>query len=795
MKKLVLLLLSISMVCSLFCVSTSAAAAETFEKSYKAPYGVPTIDGIIDPIWSIAPWDMIDVDHTAEKSVVRFKVLHDDNLIYFLVEAVDPAVSGKKNECVQLRMHSHACSNPDGCKQYTTELMIAGSGTIWSETEKKSLDNSNFKVMATQDIGGTKYVYEWAFKPTDAIPKNSTGTFDIEWLYDDYNADSKWLPSQVWNNKMTTGEYVNNPANFGKLYFMTKDETPQIDPVTFYNDVPTTHSAYDAIVYASSRGIFVPASSSNPSFYPDQKLTRAQFVTALGRLAGADVSRYTKTSFTDVNFTRDAWFARYAEWAKAVGLTVGTEFMANKTISVAEAVVMLQRFADNIDNKYVPSSLSLFEYSDAASVPSWAKAGMQWAVKNGIYAPTGKALSPSATVNRAMTAQLIYNYESVLTYGNVEGKPGVSVSEPPSDIDWDSQFEINALDFGFVNDGKTYNDGIMAYYIEHYSSKIPLVFPAGKYVFRYQINFPDRIYIELAPRAEWILMSDTVQNYFVTLQEGYNTTGTEWGTWDEYSHQSYIRGGTINANYNAKVGLGLSHGFHTNFADFMLKNVLEKGIMTEINGHCNGYYTFNNVYLYNEKGIEGTIGYYDNSPDNTYTRCTTVNFQYSIYTHNGMFTQCSGWFNSAGKVLIPNSAYAIVENGHQSVFNNPLIDTYRRGFILSHSANGGGNPSTTINNLVWINNGNFYSAEMLKQYPLQIFEAASDNCKFMVNGLYFPWIEYGSSFSNIQLPSSSFLNVRYPAGWKPWTKMANFRDDSAMLRKLINPYDWSGWTN
>ncbi len=769
------------MLTAMLCVGTSAADNH-YSKTYRAPYGTPTVDGRGgDDVWKLAPWEDINVNAASGKMTARFKVAHDANLLYFLVEITDAtnAVSGELKENVWLQLHSHNCSDPASCTTYTSENMRT-NGTVWDIKNDKQGSNDNFKVLSSTDETNTVFTLEWSKAPASAIPADSSTAFGMDWLVDDYTAAGGWIDDQqTWN--AYNSDLIYNINNFGSLYCLTQAETENLASGDFYDDIPLSHVAYEAIRYTSENGLFVAASASNPSFYPDMKLTRAQFVTILGRLAGADLVNYTSTAFTDVDFGRDAWFAKYAEWARVNGIVVGSQFMANKEITVAEAVVMMQRFADNIDNCYAVAATPLDWYDDVATVPAWATDAMQWAEKNGLYPLTETSvLSPTKIMTRAMTAMLVYNYDTTVLEVGETGTPTVSVKEPPSDIDWEMEAVINARKFGFVNDGVTPNDDIMAYYLEHYAHYIPIEFPAGKYVFTETINFPERIYVELTPRAEWILESDTVLDYFITLQKGV----TDWRDWEGYAQESYIRGGLINVNYKAKNGIGLHGGLHTSFQDFKMQNVLEKGIVTRLNDpFSNGLFHFTNIYFYNDKAVEGTIAIYDNGYDNIFTRCTSVNFQQFCYTTGGMFTQCSGWFNSYGKSLIPNSVYAEIPDGYQSIFNTALVDTFRYGFKIGDWA------STTVNDLVWITNSNFYDEATRAQYPMCIFVTNRTDNQIMVNGLAFTYMK-NFDFSNNQLPKSVFLNVRYKNSSNPWSTMKNFRDDSKKLLSLISPYSW-----
>ena len=57
------------------------------------------------------------------------------------------------------------------------------------------------------------------------------------------------------------------------------------------------------------------------TFEPDRKVTRAMFVTIMGRMYGADASYPAPESFTDVQASD--WFAPYVGWAADCGVVNG----------------------------------------------------------------------------------------------------------------------------------------------------------------------------------------------------------------------------------------------------------------------------------------------------------------------------------------------------------------------------------------------------------------------------------------------------------------------------------------
>ena len=333
-------------------------------------------------------------------------------------------------------------------------------------------------------------------------------------------------------------------------------------------------------------------------------------------------------------------------------------------------------------------------------------------------------------------------------------------------VDW-----INAQEFGFIGDGATPNDQKMAEYIKYYSAT-PIYFSQGIYCFEKTINFPDTMHIKLDPKAELRCTAKEPLECFISLRAEVK----DWCVFTKYAHQSYIQGGIINANNKAKIGIGVSQGYHTQFADFMIMNVLEKGIQTNYNTaeFHDGASVWNNIVIYNEHCRPGTYGVYDNYVDSNFTKVDVTNFETAYYTHGGRFYECSSW--NLDMNAVKNSTYAYIAKGNQSLFVNCSVDTYRYGFKLAKDA------SVAVNNATWITNSVFYTEQIQKQYPRTVFYAEDPNsAQFYVVGLQLPW-ESHLAFSNAELRKSVFMNIRYPAGTQG---IANLRNDTSVITNLV----------
>lgn len=170
-----------------------------------------------------------------------------------------------------------------------------------------------------------------------------------------------------------------------------------------YSDMPAeSHWSYQALSTASELGLL---QGSNGKILPNDKLTRAQMATILVRAFKA-----TETSpvfnFSDV--AQDAWFYKEMSIAFNQGWFKGSgdKIRPNDAISRQEVFVVLARA---INAMPVSTYVLADNFTDAASVASWAQveAGAM-AAKGYIKGANGK-MNPQSSITRAEFAQLMYN--------------------------------------------------------------------------------------------------------------------------------------------------------------------------------------------------------------------------------------------------------------------------------------------------------------------------------------------------------------------------------------------------
>lgn len=195
-------------------------------------------------------------------------------------------------------------------------------------------------------------------------------------------------------------------ANSGRVIFSTNHFSVYgvgyTAPSAKFTDAEK-HWAKESIDYVVGRGLF--GGNAEGKFSPDAAITRGDFVTALGRLAGVDTKAYTISSFTDVK--ADSYCLPYIEWAYSKGIiqgVVGNQFTPDGAITRQEIAVILQNYAKSTD--YVlPITRTAVTFADAEEIGGvYAKAvtvmqqaGIMMGKQNNKFNPTLKATRAEAS--------------------------------------------------------------------------------------------------------------------------------------------------------------------------------------------------------------------------------------------------------------------------------------------------------------------------------------------------------------------------------------------------------------
>lgn len=214
-----------------------------------------------------------------------------------------------------------------------------------------------------------------------------------------------------------TVTYRTSIATKNSYYFYMPDDNVTIT-VTFgvaHKDMPFTdvHSYswfYDAVQFVYDNDIM--NGISDTSFNPDGTVTRGMIVTMLWRMAGEPYS--FGGGFSDVPAGHYCYSA--AAWASRNGIVNGmtsTTFAPDTNITREQLVTILYRYAQYLG--YSTTGSSLYGFTDASSVSSYATNAMSWAVKYGIISGvTTTTLVPAGTATRAQAAQMFMSFYDFL---------------------------------------------------------------------------------------------------------------------------------------------------------------------------------------------------------------------------------------------------------------------------------------------------------------------------------------------------------------------------------------------
>jgi uncharacterized repeat protein (TIGR02543 family) len=147
-------------------------------------------------------------------------------------------------------------------------------------------------------------------------------------------------------------------------------------------------------------------------FSPGANLTRAMFVTVLGRLAEQKLEEVTSgfdNPFADV--PEETWYTQYVAWAATKGIVLGyspTRFGPNDLVTREQMAALLIRFCD-----YMGIELGdeiVINFTDADSISDWARESVNRAVAAGLMQGSDNLFRPKATASRAEVAQLFMNF-------------------------------------------------------------------------------------------------------------------------------------------------------------------------------------------------------------------------------------------------------------------------------------------------------------------------------------------------------------------------------------------------
>lgn len=178
-----------------------------------------------------------------------------------------------------------------------------------------------------------------------------------------------------------------------------------------FADVSRTAWYYDAVSYVVGQGLF--NGTSETAFSPDAGMTRAMFVTVLGRAGGVRADDYKASAFSDV--AAGNWYGGYVQWAYENNLVSGVgggRFAPEQQITRAQMAAILtgySKWKGSAPAAAASESAAPLAYTDLARIPDWAAEGVSLCTAKGWLTgyPDG-SFQPQKTATRAEAATILY---------------------------------------------------------------------------------------------------------------------------------------------------------------------------------------------------------------------------------------------------------------------------------------------------------------------------------------------------------------------------------------------------
>ncbi len=175
-------------------------------------------------------------------------------------------------------------------------------------------------------------------------------------------------------------------------------------PSEQFTDVSATGWYHNAVDFMLENGYMNGISKT--LFDVEGKLTRAQLVTILYRIAG-EPETTGECPFTDI--AADQWYTQAVTWAAENGIVNGmdeTTFAPNLYITREQIAVILYRYSE----AEAVEEDALAAFPDAEKVSDYAVEAMNWAVAVGLINGSDGKLLPGETATRAQIATIMMRF-------------------------------------------------------------------------------------------------------------------------------------------------------------------------------------------------------------------------------------------------------------------------------------------------------------------------------------------------------------------------------------------------
>lgn len=179
-----------------------------------------------------------------------------------------------------------------------------------------------------------------------------------------------------------------------------------------FTDVLSGQWFYSAIEFVVENGYFNGVSET--SFAPDAPMTRAMFVTVLGRFAGVEITAETAEGSAFEDVVPGSYYCGYVNWAAENEIVTGyseTIFGQGDHVTREQIAVFLYRYAKFVGlDTSIESTASPSTFNAGEKISPWAVKGVTWAMHKGLMKGLSNNMDHQAVATRAEVAQILMNF-------------------------------------------------------------------------------------------------------------------------------------------------------------------------------------------------------------------------------------------------------------------------------------------------------------------------------------------------------------------------------------------------
>jgi len=165
----------------------------------------------------------------------------------------------------------------------------------------------------------------------------------------------------------------------------------------------------NAIDFVYALGLY--KGTSKTTFSPNANMTRAMFVTVLGRLSGVEVDNNVETRFDDVK--KGTWYTGYVAWAADNKIVDGTNyftFAPDAPITREQICKIIVTFCDYDEFFELTEVEDYKKFADNSKISSWAKNYVKTCqMADVINGKSGNKFDPQGKATRAEVATILLN--------------------------------------------------------------------------------------------------------------------------------------------------------------------------------------------------------------------------------------------------------------------------------------------------------------------------------------------------------------------------------------------------